>query len=1052
MCNKPKNRGKEREMMRKLIKLGLIVVMLASFNAIQTPLEVSGETEVIVMEFKIGVKDYTINGITHNDMEEAPRIEFGRTFMPIRPIVENLPGVEIEWDGNTNTVTITNDDPELIMKIFVNDYVCPDNMRGKISIDQGVCEMVEDNDYIALVNGEEYYIESEQMQVQNQVKPFISGDGTTMLPLRFIGEWLGAFINWDTGTSTATLTFIKEAKITSFDFNIYNKDPYSRDSNYSFFDSDIISDDGDQMTVINSTPYYTEAYREGEYGSKVHRISSDVNTDFEVPYFEYYFTPPAGEIISNINIDDQSETTTVFKDLIAVVNLDFPITNGGDLIESYPLYDLMSASNIQFNNEVSFYKHFIGKCIDEYDLERFKMNLDIRCLSTPGDERIRILVPTIKSITFSGDGGFIIEYYNGDFKLNIETVEAVYKNIVDYPCNCESFQESSILNNQPKSMLIITHENFIGTVDDKFDDLADYEQWRTSVGVKTDIIPLSKIPDYGKIETETAIRNYIKYVYNNTGLDYVLLVGDTDTIPSFKRLHKQEYWCDPVYSNINSEMYTDTPYGNCGAYWNDYILEVAVGRIPANNIQDLRNYMNKARLYNDFIGNRNRILFSSGVLFDTSREYKGGYVYNAKNEDTVMDDLPVKDGRDMIEIINEWVPELENTYEINIIDSCCENACMDRVYSAISSFNPDIINFGYHSTTMISGGLDGKAICNDHPSLFYNIGCFSNNFGGSTGWTKKMAKEKKPYDNEVVFDKRCFSESVLFSECNNCAGYIGNSSFGFYRPWHRQRQSSLEFQIEFFKELLGDDDMTIGEAFKRSKNNMYVYCIDEINEAYRWVFDGLNLLGDPSLQFKKPHKPAVKLIIEPNAVDLKPGQSQRFEAKLFDKHGNPTSGEVEWSVAPEGVGQFWDDGMFTATADTDATGFITATCGDLVGYACVHVITENPVPRSINICRTEGDDPRNISFKDDDQYCIQLGYDALFTAEIYDQFGEKYPLQHDMRWATNNRDVIDILYEDPETCRLFPKMKGKCTLTVIYEGLVDSIEIEVSNKCGSDTP
>lgn len=1064
--------------MRNIIKLVLIVTMLTSFNAIQTPLEVSGDTEVIVMVFKIGSKEYTINGKQYDDLAEPPEIDrrFSRTFMPIRPIVENLPGADIDWDNNTNTAIITDDDPELVMKIFVNDYVCPDNMEGKVSTDEDVCVMVEDNDYIALVNGEEYYIEAEQEDLQKQIKPYIKGGletATTMLPLRFIGEWLGAKVDYreigivdeDRKEIEATLTFIEKTNTSVVDFNIDPDDTNPPTSMLRLYGAGLTTTMGEKVTVVNSIPHYKEAYKIDEKGPRVNKLSADINIDYKIPYLLYYYNPPEGEFITDISIDVESETIVFYEENYPVIELDFPIANGGDLIDSYPLYDCFSTSTTKKYGTNKFYDHFILKYINEHNVNKYTMNLDISCTSLPGENRFQIMIPTTKSITLTDGGDLIVERYSGNIKLNIDTISNVYEKRIGglYQdegigfCDCQSFQESAISNSNYQRMLIIAHKKFVGTPDGNFNDLADYAQWRTNIGIQTNIITLQDIPGYGNYKTEDLIKNKIREEYADKGLDYLLLVGDVDTIPSFEKQNQiNPYWCNQVYSEISSNVHTDVFYGNIGNEEHDLISEIAVGRIPARSMNDLRIYMKKALLYHEYKGNRNKMLFSKGVLFDVYRKYKGKedddfYIYDTSVDGTENDDLPVKHGKDMIEIIKEKVPELENTYEMKIIHSCCEDACMDRVYSAISSFNPDIINFGYHSTTMISGGMDGKAICNDHPSLFYNIGCFSNNFGGSTGWTKRINEKVIPYGNEILHNNKCFSESVLFSECNNCAVYIGNSSFGYYRPYKKDRQTSLDYQIEFFKELLKDDDITIGEAFKRSKNNMYVYCIDDINEAYRWVYDGLNLLGDPSLQFRKPHKPAVKLIIEPNAVDLKPGQSQRFEAKLFDKHGNPTSGEVEWSVAPEGVGQFWDDGMFTATADTDATGFITATCGDLVGYVCVHVITENPVPRSIKICRTEGDNAK-ISFKDGDQYCIKLGYDALFKAEIYDQSGEQYQPLHQVRWATNNRDVIDIIYEGPEMCRIFPKIEGKCTLTVLYDGLVDSIEIEVSNKCGKDSP
>ncbi|MDF9409896.1 MAG: Primary amine oxidase precursor [Pelotomaculum sp. PtaB.Bin104] len=60
------------------------------------------------------------------------------------------------------------------------------------------------NNVSVLVNGR---------PLQMDVKPFVNEDGRTMVPLRAIGEALGATVNWDDATST--VTFVKEGRSVS---------------------------------------------------------------------------------------------------------------------------------------------------------------------------------------------------------------------------------------------------------------------------------------------------------------------------------------------------------------------------------------------------------------------------------------------------------------------------------------------------------------------------------------------------------------------------------------------------------------------------------------------------------------------------------------------------------------------------------------------------------------------------------------------------------------------------------------------------------------------
>ena len=88
----------------------------------------------------------------------------GATLVPMRAIFEAL-GAEVKWEGATRTVTATKGSTEIRLSLGKTD---------------------------AYING--------ALKVLST--PAASVDGTTMVPLRFIGEALGAEVKWEGASKT----------------------------------------------------------------------------------------------------------------------------------------------------------------------------------------------------------------------------------------------------------------------------------------------------------------------------------------------------------------------------------------------------------------------------------------------------------------------------------------------------------------------------------------------------------------------------------------------------------------------------------------------------------------------------------------------------------------------------------------------------------------------------------------------------------------------------------------------------------------------------------
>lgn len=58
------------------------------------------------IEFWIGSKTTRVNGV-EKTTDVAPQVVNGRTMIPLRFVIENLPGCEVNWDGETSAITIS---------------------------------------------------------------------------------------------------------------------------------------------------------------------------------------------------------------------------------------------------------------------------------------------------------------------------------------------------------------------------------------------------------------------------------------------------------------------------------------------------------------------------------------------------------------------------------------------------------------------------------------------------------------------------------------------------------------------------------------------------------------------------------------------------------------------------------------------------------------------------------------------------------------------------------------------------------------------------------
>lgn len=131
-----------------------------------------------VIKLKINDPKMYVNGISKEvdpGRGTTPIIKDGRTLLPIRTVVESLGGT-IDWDGTARKVTIKLNGKIIEMWI--------ENSTAKV------------NDISKLIDPS-----------NKNVKPIIV-NGRTMLPVRFVSESLGAYVEWFGDTKEVLMVYV----------------------------------------------------------------------------------------------------------------------------------------------------------------------------------------------------------------------------------------------------------------------------------------------------------------------------------------------------------------------------------------------------------------------------------------------------------------------------------------------------------------------------------------------------------------------------------------------------------------------------------------------------------------------------------------------------------------------------------------------------------------------------------------------------------------------------------------------------------------------------
>jgi hypothetical protein len=426
-----------------------------------------------------------------------------------------------------------------------------------------------------------------------------------------------------------------------------------------------------------------------------------------------------------------------------------------------------------------------------------------------------------------------------------------------------TYKQNILPTSECYNLLILTTNDFYNN----FLPLEDAHNFR---GLKT------KIKTLNSSESPEEIRDLIKNEYINYGIEYVLIGGDNDTIPS-KMLWVQAwqgadqtimpvdmyYGClDGTFNYDEDELWGEPTDGTNGGDV-DLLAEVYIGRAPVGNGEEADNFVNKTILQMNTDYSSGNSLLIGELLYTDPYTWGGDYM------DQLVD-LCKKNS-----YTTNGIPS--NKYNIEKLYDKNDPNYNWPVTDLINLINDGVkmvnhLGHSYYGYNMKMTNDDVSLLTNSEPFFVYSQGCMAGGFDDPDG-----------YD--------CIAEYLTVKTNHAAFAAIMCARYGWFRTGSTDGPSQ-RFHRQFVDAIFGENISEIGKANQDSKEDN----IKIINGGcIRWCYYETNLLGDPTLTFNNfennpPSKPK-KPVGERNGNI---NSSYNFSTLSYDQDNDTLYFRFEW--------------------------------------------------------------------------------------------------------------------------------------------------------------
>lgn len=460
--------------------------------------------------------------------------------------------------------------------------------------------------------------------------------------------------------------------------------------------------------------------------------------------------------------------------------------------------------------------------------------------------------------------------------------------------------------------LIVTDSAYVSL----FQRLAD---WKTKKGVPTEVVSTSWVySNYSGTDNQEKIRNCVKDYWQNKGLVFFLLGGDTSRVP-----YREAY---ATGGNYGSDIPCDTYFSDLDNTWNDdgdnrwgelvpdnidAYSDVNVGRASVDTTAQVELFIDKVLQYEGH---------SSMQTLPTDYQLK--CLMLASWLDGSTNGALLKDKIDEM-----WVPErcdpLTKLYES--LGNLSPSSSIAEMNAGHNFINHD----GHGSSSSIQAGtgyLNSSDMYNltnaPRYSTFYSLSCFSASFTSND----------------------CLGEQ--FCNAPNGGGfYVGNARYGWYYPGMPELGLSATWDKRFWRGIYSEewDYWNLGQIHCGGKDSRINKIWSNPTDCY--CFYELNLFGDAEMPVFKD----TPFALDVNHPATLPVGLSDFPV-LVTANGTPVEGARVCLMMDSTVyliGFTGPDGLVVFSVDPVATGSlaVTTTANDaLPDESSAQVDTGSPVP------------------------------------------------------------------------------------------------------------
>ena len=479
-----------------------------------------------------------------------------------------------------------------------------------------------------------------------------------------------------------------------------------------------------------------------------------------------------------------------------------------------------------YNNELSFETNSTDTVSKKFFIKGYNSSNSVYLYDVANGLRITNQTSSTDTLFFTGKG-------NGKFEI-------ANKYITKKPFRIKQKQVPNLVSTSNGADYLIVYN---GMFESQVEFLRSYRNSHDGFrAVKAEIEDIYDIFNYG-IEDPIAVRNFVKYVYDNwqlPKLKYLCLFGRGSLDPK-KNATSSIYYNNfiPVYGNFPSDGY----FANFNYGTFTYYDQISVGRIPAYTINEARFMVNKIIAYdNNALANwiKEPVFITSGF----SRNEQIQFMNQSNNLINSYINIPPVSSIATKVYRNDSSGYFSYNYE-------------DSIKNAIDRGGLMVNYIGHAATHLWDYGLeDPNTLSNGtRLPLVMSMTCFTG--------------------QNAETNHRSFGEQFMYLENKGSIGFIGTTGYSFSGSGNTYNGYLLKGFAEINLRRIGDIQQYASELMSP----------DSLNSAARHTMNCYNLLGDPASKLLLPVYPEFDINMQDYELSNSyPSINEVINLKIFPKN------------------------------------------------------------------------------------------------------------------------------------------------------------------------